>query len=106
MPRRPPPGRWHRTEKTGFLLCELIGRFIVALARPSGAAYLKVMAQPILTQHEPVAAASSVGLARVVIVWGGTGLAGLATIGALALWYHYGTTVFFEMIASGISACF
>ena len=27
-------------------------------------------------------------------------------IGALALWFHYGTAVFFEMIASGISACF
>ena len=27
-------------------------------------------------------------------------------IGALALWFHYGTTVFFEMIASGIAACF
>jgi hypothetical protein len=27
-------------------------------------------------------------------------------VGALALWFHYGTAVFFEMIASGISACF
>jgi hypothetical protein len=27
-------------------------------------------------------------------------------LGALALWFHYGTAVFFEMIASGISACF
>ena len=24
----------------------------------------------------------------------------------LALWFHYGTAVFFEMIAAGISACF
>jgi hypothetical protein len=106
MPRRPPPGRWHRTEKTGFLLCELIGGFIVTLARSSGAAYLKDMAPPVLTQHQPVAAAPSVGVVRIAIVWGGTGLAGLAAIGALALWFHYGTTVFFEMIASGISACF
>jgi hypothetical protein len=27
-------------------------------------------------------------------------------VGALGLWFHYGTAVFFEMIASGISACF
>ena len=27
-------------------------------------------------------------------------------VGALALWFHYGTAVFFETIASGISACF
>ena len=24
----------------------------------------------------------------------------------LALWFHYGTAVFFEMIAAGIAACF
>jgi hypothetical protein len=27
-------------------------------------------------------------------------------LAALALWFHYGTAVFFEMIAAGISACF
>ena len=27
-------------------------------------------------------------------------------LGALVLWFHYGTAVFFEMIAAGISACF
>jgi hypothetical protein len=25
---------------------------------------------------------------------------------ALALWVHYGTAVFFEMIVSGLEACF
>ena len=31
----------------------------------------------------------------------------VALIGAtLVLWAHYGTTVFFEMIAAGIAACF
>ena len=34
------------------------------------------------------------------------GLAAVALLGALALWFHYGTTVFFETIAAGISACF
>lgn len=33
-------------------------------------------------------------------------VAGLMFAGALALWAHYGTTVFFEMIVAGIAACF
>jgi hypothetical protein len=33
-------------------------------------------------------------------------LGGVLLLGALALWFHYGTAVFFEMLASGISACF
>ena len=38
---------------------------------------------------------------------GGGDRVGLAVLlGALVLWFHYGTAVFFEMIASGISACF
>jgi len=35
------------------------------------------------------------------------GLAGGAVLaGALALWAHYGTAVFFETIVSGLEACF
>ena len=40
------------------------------------------------------------------IVWGAAGLGVLVLLGAAALWFHYGTAVFFEMIAAGISACF
>ena len=40
------------------------------------------------------------------IVMGGAGIGVVILIGALMLWFHYGTTVFFETIASGISACF
>lgn len=36
----------------------------------------------------------------------GAGLGAALLLGALVLWFHYGTAVFFEMIASGISACF
>jgi len=36
----------------------------------------------------------------------GAGLGMAVLLGALVLWFHYGTAVFFEMIASGISACF
>lgn len=32
--------------------------------------------------------------------------AGLVLASTLALWAHYGTLVFYEMIASGIAACF
>ena len=31
---------------------------------------------------------------------------GVGVLAAAALWVHYGTAVFFEMIAAGISACF
>jgi hypothetical protein len=64
------------------------------------------MAQPVLTHRAPVAAAPSARAVRTAIVWGGATFASLAVLGALALWLHYGTAVFFEMIASGISACF
>jgi hypothetical protein len=40
------------------------------------------------------------------IVAGAAGLGSAILLGALVLWLHYGTAVFFEMIASGISACF
>jgi hypothetical protein len=33
-------------------------------------------------------------------------LAGLLVAATLALWAHYGTAVFFEIIAAGIAACF
>jgi len=41
-----------------------------------------------------------------VIAVAGAGFAAALLLGALVLWYHYGTAVFFEMIASGIAACF
>jgi hypothetical protein len=40
------------------------------------------------------------------IAVGGAALGVVLLLGALVLWFHYGTAVFFEMIASGISACF
>jgi hypothetical protein len=39
-------------------------------------------------------------------VVGGAGLGVLLLVAALILWAHYGTAVFFEMIASGFAACF
>jgi hypothetical protein len=44
-------------------------------------------------------------LARAVVV-GGAVLGVVLVLAAAVLWLHYGSTVFFEMIASGFAACF
>jgi hypothetical protein len=67
------------------------------------------MAQPISTQQDVSAAISPPGIrppsAVSALAVAGAGLATALLLGALALWFHYGTAVFFETIASGISAC-
>ena len=40
------------------------------------------------------------------IIVGGAVVAAAILLGASVLWIRYGTAVFFEMIASGIAACF
>jgi hypothetical protein len=61
------------------------------------------MVQPVSTPPQmtgrPRNAASALVLA-------GAGLGLALLLGALVLWFHYGTAVFFEMIASGFAACF
>ena len=59
------------------------------------------MAQPISPQQVlgPRKAGSAFAVAAAV-------LGAVLLLGALVLWFRYGTTVFFEMIAAGISACF
>ena len=76
----------------------------IPLACPGNWPYLKRMAQP--THQGIIAATRSQSRVASVIVWGAAGLGTLAVLGAAALWFHYGTAVFFEMIAAGISACF
>jgi hypothetical protein len=44
--------------------------------------------------------------AGTVVAIAAAGLGAALLLGALVLWIHYGTAVFFDMIASGISACF
>ena len=64
------------------------------------------MTQPVSNQHEIIAVAPhSRGLAPVIVL-SGAGFGVAILIGALVLWFHYGTAVFFEMLASGIAACF
>jgi hypothetical protein len=61
----------------------------------------------LLSTPQPLrqASGSANRIARVLVV-GGAGLAAVLLVGALILWVHYGSTVFFEMIASGFAACF
>jgi hypothetical protein len=61
------------------------------------------MAQPISTQHGTSAPARR---GTSVIVAGSSAVGAALLLGALALWLHYGTAVFFETITAGISACF
>jgi hypothetical protein len=61
------------------------------------------MAQPISTPQ--MAAEPSRKVASAIVI-GATGLGAAILLGAGVLWFHYGTAVFFEMIASGIAACF
>jgi hypothetical protein len=64
------------------------------------------MALPLSTpQQLPGALQPARRIARAIVV-GVAGLGIALLLGALVLWIHYGTAVFFEMIASGISACF
>lgn len=56
----------------------------------------EIMQQPMPSQR---------GIASTIV--SGSAVAGvILLLGALALWAHYGTAVFFEMLASGIAACF
>ena len=64
------------------------------------------MAQPVSTQQQmPAVLPPGRKLASAIAI-GAVAFGALAVAGALAIWFHYGTAVFFEMIASGISACF
>jgi hypothetical protein len=61
---------------------------------------------PISTRHGMMTATRPQARVASAIVWSAAGLGALVVVGAAALWFHYGTAVFFEMIAAGISACF
>jgi hypothetical protein len=103
----------------------VIGRCVLALARPGCGLYLELrsmqrvrrfneacssrwlrMAQPFSTPQQgslSIQPSSRIGQA---IATGAAILGAVLMLGAPALWFHYGTTVFFETIAAGISACF
>jgi hypothetical protein len=64
------------------------------------------MAQPISTPQEiPGALRPARPTARAIVV-AGASLGVILGLATAVLWFHYGTAVFFETIASGLSACF
>lgn len=64
------------------------------------------MAQRVSTKREmPSILPPGRKLASAIVI-GAAVLAAMGLTGALVLWFQYGTAVFFEMIVSGISACF
>ncbi len=64
------------------------------------------MAAPVSAQNDMLQSSPPKARAATVIVWGAAVLGVISVIAAGALWIYYGTTVFFEMIAAGIAACF
>jgi hypothetical protein len=88
----------------------VIGDAGIPLARQGNWPYLNLMVQPVSApQAMSVPArpqAHRQGGVAAAIAWGGAGLGVLVVLVAAGLWFHYGTAVFFEMIAAGISACF
>jgi hypothetical protein len=81
----------------------------VALAGVVGWPYLEGMLD---TAHQGSIQTSAMPIRRrrrgvtFGIVAGSAVLVAAILLGATVLWIHYGTAVFFEMIASGIAACF
>jgi hypothetical protein len=84
----------------------VIGGAVTALAPLRVWPYLKGMVQPIPAQQKMIAAAQPQSRVGSIIVWSAAALGSAAVLAAIALWVHYGTAVFFEMIAAGIAACF
>ena len=64
------------------------------------------MAQPISTPQQIAAAVPAARRVMPALAVGAAGLGTMLLLGGLLLWFYYGTAVFFEMMASGISACF
>jgi hypothetical protein len=79
------------------------------LARAAGWPYLEGMLD---TAHQGSIQTSAAPTRRPLggvafgIIAGSAVLVAAILLGASVLWIHYGTAVFFEMIASGIAACF
>jgi len=61
---------------------------------------------PVSIDESAIPARRPLGGVAFGILVGGVVLAAATLLGAAVLWIHYGTAVFFEMIASGIAACF
>jgi hypothetical protein len=80
-----------------------------ALARRAGWPYLGVMldmAHQGSIEERAVPMRRPLGGVAFGIVAGSAVVVAVLLLGASVLWAYYGTAVFFEMITSGIAACF
>ena len=84
----------------------MIGGAFAPLAHVWNWLYLGSMAQPVSAPKDMMSATPPKARVASVIVWTAALTGILAVAAAAALWTYYGTAVFFEMIASGIAACF
>jgi len=64
------------------------------------------MAQPTSSRQQMPGMLQPARRLAPAVAAGGAGLGVIILLAALVLWFHYGTAVFFEMIASGIASCF
>jgi hypothetical protein len=88
---------------------DVIGAAPAALAAAAGWPYLEGMldtARQGSIQTSAVPTRRPLGGVAFGIIAGSAVLVAAMLLGASVLWIHYGTAVFFEMIASGIAACF
>jgi hypothetical protein len=74
--------------------------------KPGGFVLVIVMAQPVHSAHPLQDNSPTAGRTPIVLLLAGAGVGGLVVLGVLALWFHYGSQVFFEMIRTGLAACF
>jgi multidrug transporter EmrE-like cation transporter len=69
-------------------------------------AYVRPGRDPQIAMIMPDTAISTMPMRLRPAVWVGAGIVGLMLGGTTLLWAHLGSTVFFEMIAAGLAACF
>jgi hypothetical protein len=87
----------------------VIGAAPAVLAAAAGWPYLEGMldtARQGSIQTSAVPTRRPLGGVAFGIIAGSAVVVAAMLLGASVLWVHYGTAVFFEMIASGIAACF
>ena len=87
----------------------MIGTAPARLAGRFGLSYLRGMLKPARQGPLPQTAMTArrpPGGVTFAIIIGGAVAVGALLLAAAALWIRYGTAVFFEMIASGLAACF
>jgi len=76
---------------------------------PTRRPYDKVADHPdrsyVMDMPEDISISDAIAPRRAAIVLS-AGALGLVLAGTVALWAHYGTAIFFEMIRAGLVACF